>query len=42
MKLYHFSEEPGFKVFEPRIIYNQTDEPAKVWTIDAYHAAPYL
>jgi len=41
MKLYHFSEEPNIKLFEPRIIYNQTDEPAKVWTIDEFHAVHY-
>lgn len=39
MKLYHFSEEPDIKVFEPRTIYSQTD--AKVWTIDNYHAPHY-
>jgi hypothetical protein len=41
MKLYHFSEEPDIKLFEPRIIYKQTDEPAKVWTIDEFHAPHY-
>lgn len=41
MRLYHFSEEPDIKVFEPRIIHNQNDELAKVWTIDEYHAAHY-
>ncbi|WP_145410650.1 DUF6886 family protein [Paenibacillus xylanexedens] len=40
MKLYHFSEESEITIFEPRTIYNQTD--AKVWTIDAYHAAHYF
>ncbi|MBP3967326.1 DUF6886 family protein [Paenibacillus lignilyticus] len=39
MKLYHFSEEPDIKIFEPRTIYKQTD--AKVWTIDEYHAPHY-
>ncbi|SFS72489.1 DUF6886 family protein [Paenibacillus sp. BC26] len=39
MKLYHFSEEPDIKVFEPRPLYKQTD--AKVWTIDEYHAPHY-
>ncbi|MGG4044926.1 DUF6886 family protein [Paenibacillus favisporus] len=39
MKLFHFSEEPGIQVFEPRTIYDQTD--AKVWTIDEYHAPHY-
>ena len=41
MKLYHFSEKPDIEKFEPRIIYNQTDEPAKVWAIDDYHAPHY-
>jgi len=41
MKLYHFSEESGIKLFEPRIIYNQTHEPAKVWAIDEFHAPHY-
>ncbi|QHT62199.1 hypothetical protein GXP70_20915 [Paenibacillus lycopersici] len=41
MHLYHFSEEPDIQAFEPRIIYNQTNEPAKVWTIDAFHAPHY-
>ncbi|MDQ0060036.1 DUF6886 family protein [Paenibacillus harenae] len=41
MRLYHFSEEPDIKVFEPRMINGQIDELAKVWTIDEYHAAHY-
>lgn len=39
MKLFHFSEEPDIRIFEPRNIYNQLD--AKVWTIDEYHAPHY-
>lgn len=41
MKLYHFSEEPDIKIFEPRIIYNQTNKPAKVWSIDEFHSPHY-
>lgn len=39
--LYHFSEDADIKIFEPRILYNQHDEPAKVWTIDVHHAPHY-
>lgn len=39
--LYHFSEDPGITRFEPRVLYNQHDEPAKVWAIDAHHAPHY-
>lgn len=39
MKLFHFSENPDIKIFNPRTIYDQTD--AKVWTIDKYHAPHY-
>lgn len=39
--LYHFSEEPDIRIFEPRTLYNQKDEPAKVWAIDAHHAPHY-
>ncbi|AYB43223.1 DUF6886 family protein [Paenibacillus lautus] len=39
--LYHFSEEPDIPIFEPRILYNQNNEPAKVWVIDAHHAPHY-
>lgn len=41
MKLYHFSDNPDIHIFEPRIIYNRTDEPPKVWTIDEKHAPHY-
>lgn len=39
--LYHFSEEPDIRIFEPRALYTQKDEPAKVWAIDAHHAPHY-
>lgn len=39
--LYHFSEDSGITRFEPRVLYNQHDEPAKVWAIDAHHAPHY-
>jgi hypothetical protein len=41
MKLYHFSENPNISVFEPRVLKNQENEPAKVWAIDEYHAPHY-
>lgn len=39
--LYHFSEEPDIRIFEPRVLYNQNEEPPKVWAIDAHHAPHY-
>ncbi|VTR27256.1 Uncharacterised protein [Actinobacillus pleuropneumoniae] len=39
--LYHFSEEPDIPIFEPRILHNQNNEPAKVWAIDAHYAPHY-
>ncbi|MGG3279927.1 DUF6886 family protein [Paenibacillus solani] len=39
--LYHFSEEPDIHIFEPRVLYTQKDEHAKVWAIDAHHAPHY-
>ncbi len=40
--LYHFSEEAGIQVFEPRTIDSRPGEPAMVWAIDAYHAPHYF
>ncbi|WP_248926195.1 DUF6886 family protein [Paenibacillus hamazuiensis] len=42
MKLYHFSEESGIEVFEPRKLAYRADEPAMVWTIDEFHAPHYF
>lgn len=42
MRLYHFSEDPDIKIFEPRTLPNRDDERAKVWTIDEYHAPHYF
>ncbi|MCM3786709.1 hypothetical protein M3231_27625 [Neobacillus mesonae] len=41
MRLFHFSDDPAIHTFEPRVINNQHDESAKVWAIDAEHAAHY-
>jgi len=40
--LYHFSEEPGIQVFEPRTIDSRPGEPPLVWAIDAAHAPHYF
>jgi len=40
VKLYHFSENPNIPLFEPRLIYEESE--AKVWTIDEYHAPHYF
>lgn len=40
MKLYHFSDNPNIKRFEPRRIYDEV--VPKVWTIDEYHAPHYF
>lgn len=41
MELYHFSEQPDIVRFEPRVMKSRTDESAKVWAIDSYHAPHY-
>lgn len=41
MQLYHFSEEADIPFFEPRIMGSRPGEPARVWTIDAFHAPHY-
>lgn len=41
MKLFHFSEEPDIRIFEPRALHGRADGPAKVWAIDEYHAPHY-
>jgi len=40
--LYHFSEEPGIRLFEPRAIDYRLGEPATVWAIDEFHAPHYF
>lgn len=37
MKLYHFSEEAGIEVFEPRVKANRRNMPPVVWAIDEEH-----
>lgn len=41
MTLYHFSEEAGIRVFEPRIAPSAELEAPVVWAIDASHAVMY-
>lgn len=41
MPLYHFSEEPGVSVFEPRVAPSTTHPDAVVWAIDDWHAPMY-
>ena len=40
--LYHFSEEPAIRLFEPRILDSRPGEPAMVWAIDEFHAPHYF
>ncbi|AZN41848.1 DUF6886 family protein [Paenibacillus albus] len=39
--LYHFSEDPNITVFTPRQLDYRLDEPAMVWSIDAFHGVHY-
>lgn len=39
--LYHFSEKPDIRIFEPRKPANRQDERAVVWAIDVHHAPHY-
>lgn len=40
--LYHFSEEPDILRFVPRAPTYRPEQPAMVWTIDAFHAPHYF
>jgi hypothetical protein len=40
--LYHFSEEPGIEVFEPRGVAHRPDVEPVVWAVDAEHQHAYL
>ena len=40
--LYHFSEEPGIAVFEPRSPLARPEVEPLVWAIDAWHAPMYF
>ena len=42
MPLYHFSEEPGIRVFEPRRAPSSTLEDNLVWAIDEWHQVMYF
>jgi hypothetical protein len=39
--LYHFSEDPGIEVFEPRTPAHRPDVEPLVWTVDEWHAPTY-
>ena len=41
MPLYHFSEEPGIRVFEPHVAPTSIDGDPFVWAIDDWHAPMY-
>lgn len=41
MTLYHFSEEPGIRVFEPHIAPTSREAEPYVWAIDDWHAPMY-
>lgn len=42
VRLYHFSEEPGIEVFEPRVAPSSTLREAAVWAIDEWHQVMYF
>ncbi len=42
MTLYHFSEEPGIAVFEPRAPSSRPEVEPMVWTVDEERAWTYL
>ncbi len=42
MHLYHFSEEPGIRLFEPRIAPSSARREPLVWTIDELRQAMYF
>jgi hypothetical protein len=39
--LYHFSEDPAIRRFEPRSPLAHPDAPARIWAIDEHHAPLY-
>jgi hypothetical protein len=41
MLLYHFSEDPNIKIFEPRIIDGQKQKTPLVWAVDEEHSINY-
>lgn len=41
MALYHFSEDPGIRVFEPHVAPTSTQDDALVWAIGDWHAPMY-
>jgi hypothetical protein len=42
LHLYHFSEEPGIAVFEPRVAPSSTLRESVVWAIDDWHQVMYF
>lgn len=41
MALYHFSEDPDIRVFEPHVAPTSAQDEALVWAIDQWHAPMY-
>lgn len=41
MALYHFSEDPGIRVFEPHVAPTSIQDEGLVWAIDEWHAPMY-
>jgi hypothetical protein len=41
MLLYHFSEDPNIRIFEPRIIDSQEQKTPLVWAVDEEHSINY-
>jgi hypothetical protein len=39
--LYHFSEDPGIRVFAPHVAATSVQDEALVWAIDEWHAPMY-
>ena len=39
--VYHFSEDPGIRRFEPHVPVTNPDHPPGVWAIDEWHAPLY-
>jgi hypothetical protein len=39
--LYHFSEDPGIRLFEPHVVPTSLESAPFVWAIDAWHAPMY-
>ncbi len=42
MRVYHFSEDPDVKIFDPRTPLAHPETPAHVWAIDEWHSPIYF